>query len=254
MNKYNLRNLQNDFKTYLFTGEISAKLSAVVSPPQEKCLKIYYTAYYTRLQETLAHYFPVLLKAMGDELFGKSMAMYLQQNPSTSPSLRNIGDNLIKWLEKNSSPDYFSIAQIEFAILTLLDTYDEPIITPEDLHKLHIDEWPNLKLTLQKNITILTIKNSIAILWNTYSKLKINSFSQNSESITVVISRLKYSTLIMQVSSELHCFLKLIKAKKNFAEICSELDTLKAQKNTANLSASFLSIALEKEWITYIEK
>src|SRR5258708_18726791 len=63
-------------------------------------LAIYGYAYYARLLECLREEFPVLKHALGEELFDAFAAEYLQQYPSRSYTLFQLGTNFPRFLEE----------------------------------------------------------------------------------------------------------------------------------------------------------
>ncbi len=61
-------------------------------------LAIYGYAYYARLLECLREEFPVLKHALGEELFDAFAAEYLQQYPSRSYTLFQLGSNFPRFV------------------------------------------------------------------------------------------------------------------------------------------------------------
>jgi hypothetical protein len=57
-------------------------------------LAIYGTAYYARLLECLLEEFPVLVHALGEELFDAFAVGYLQKYPSRSYTLNDLATNI----------------------------------------------------------------------------------------------------------------------------------------------------------------
>ena len=67
-------------------------------------LAIYGHAYFARLQECLRAEFPVLLHALGEELFNLFTFEYLRQYPSRSYTLHQLGENFPRFLAE-TRPD-----------------------------------------------------------------------------------------------------------------------------------------------------
>jgi hypothetical protein len=61
---------------------------------------IYANAYYARLLECLASFFPVLQKALGEEVFEGFAFEYLQHYPSKSYTLDRLGESFARFLEE----------------------------------------------------------------------------------------------------------------------------------------------------------
>jgi hypothetical protein len=61
---------------------------------------IYANAYYARLLECLASFFPVLQKALGEDVFESFAFEYLQHYPSKSYTLGHLGESFARFLEE----------------------------------------------------------------------------------------------------------------------------------------------------------
>jgi hypothetical protein len=99
-------------------------------------LAIYSHAYFGRLQECLRAEFPVLLHALGEELFNLFTLEYLKYYPSRSYTLNRLGQNFSRYLaesrpdsgaplnERESWPDFIvELATLERAFA---ETFDGP--------------------------------------------------------------------------------------------------------------------------------
>lgn len=81
-----------------------AELEAVIGRSRNltaaERMGIYANAYYARLLECLASFFPVLQKALGDEVFEGFAFEYLQHYPSKSYTLDRLGESFARFLEE----------------------------------------------------------------------------------------------------------------------------------------------------------
>jgi hypothetical protein len=81
-----------------------AELEAVIGRSRNltaaERLGIYANAYYARLLECLAAFFPLLQKALGEEVFEGFAFEYLQHYPSQSYTLDRLGENFARFLEE----------------------------------------------------------------------------------------------------------------------------------------------------------
>src|SRR5215831_15596673 len=68
-------------------------------------LQIYARGYWLRLLECLRADYPGLAKMLGDDLFNFFARSYLQSNPSTSPTLYDLGAGLPAFLERTQPKD-----------------------------------------------------------------------------------------------------------------------------------------------------
>lgn len=81
-----------------------AELEAVIGRSRNltaaERLGIYANAYYARLLECLAAFFPVLQKALGEEVFEGFAFEYLQHYPSKSYTLDRLGESFARFLQE----------------------------------------------------------------------------------------------------------------------------------------------------------
>lgn len=139
-----LAEFQGDFAGYLLTGDHEASLAGrirgTLGISSAQRLDVYRNAYYTRLQEALAHDFPVLLAVAGDRRFGALATAYLADHPSTRPSLRWLGRDLPRWLRHHArGPLLGDVATVEWAVLHAFDAADAPAMPAADLARLAPD-------------------------------------------------------------------------------------------------------------------
>lgn len=110
-------------------------------------LAIYGYAYYARLLECLREEFPVLQHAVGEEVFDAFAVDYLQQFPSRSYTLFQLGSNFPRYLAETRPkggegeglpadwPDFLiDLATLE---LTFNEVFDGPGVEEEDLLDAH---------------------------------------------------------------------------------------------------------------------
>ena len=96
-----LRQLQHAFMDYLNTGETASLQPQIVAQGKvatDTRMAIYRNAYRIRLTETIETDHEVLGLYLGDDLFDQMARGYIQQHPSTVPSLRDFCDALPAFL------------------------------------------------------------------------------------------------------------------------------------------------------------
>lgn len=123
-------------------------------------LEIYNRAYFARLLECLREEYPVLTAALGDDLFDEFALGYLQQHPSTSYTLADLGAKLPEYLAatrpgaaENTDADWPAF-MIDLARLerTVSEVFDGPgiegvqLLAPESLRAIPPDRWPDVRL------------------------------------------------------------------------------------------------------------
>jgi hypothetical protein len=151
-------------------------------------LSVYANAYYARLIECLGECFPVLKKAVGEDVFNGFAFGYLQEFPSRSYTLNHIGDDFADYLDRTRPdranepgpegieeetesqddrpaanwPDFLiDLARLEWAIGQVFDgpgieTLD--ILTPDKLKQMAPESWPDAKLIPAPSLVLMTFR------------------------------------------------------------------------------------------------
>ena len=123
-------------------------------------LEIYNKQYWFRLLDSLYEDFPGLRALLGEERVHQMSIAYLQKYPSTSFTLRDLGDKLGKFLARN--PDWAApeetlardIVRLEWAHIVAFDGDELPPLEMDALLEGGRDPGP-LRLTLQPYLTFL---------------------------------------------------------------------------------------------------
>lgn len=120
-------------------------------------LAIYSQAYYARLLECLRAEFPVLCEAVGQDLFDRFAAGYLQTYPSRSYTLGLLGANFAAYLrqtrpsgDETGWPDFLiDLAMLEWNFSEVFDgpgVEGQPLLGAAQLQSLPADQWPLARL------------------------------------------------------------------------------------------------------------
>ncbi len=123
-------------------------------------LEIYARAYYARLLECLRGEFPVLAKAMGEDLFDQFAVDYLQRHPSSSYTLGELGRRFAGFLaetrppaEHPGQPDWcdllIDLARLEWTFNEVFDgpgIENQPPLDPIELQAIPHDHWAEIRL------------------------------------------------------------------------------------------------------------
>src|SRR5262245_47764055 len=142
----------------------SAELNTLIAPSQElsslERLEIYARAYYARLLECLRTEFPVLAKAMGQDLFDQFAVQYLQRYPPSSYTLAELGSRFTSFLAETKPPapggnrpewsDLFvDLARLESIFNEIFDgpgSENWPPLDPLELQVIPPDRWADIRL------------------------------------------------------------------------------------------------------------
>jgi hypothetical protein len=122
-------------------------------------LEIYARAYYARLLECLRAEYPVMVMAMGEELFDQFGVAYLQQYPSRSYTLDGLGADFANYLVETRRAvgddgdawlDFLAdLAQLEWNIADVFDglgVEGQDLLGLDELTAMSADAWPAARL------------------------------------------------------------------------------------------------------------
>jgi hypothetical protein len=149
----------------------SADLPKVIAPSRalssHERLDIYAQAYYARLLECLREEFPALRHAVGDEAFDALAFGYLQQHPSSSYTLADLGSAFPDYLQATRDPADGDWPQLLIDLARLERTYSEvfdgpgcergPQLTAADLQAIPPEHWPQARLQMAPCFRLLEL-------------------------------------------------------------------------------------------------
>jgi hypothetical protein len=123
-------------------------------------LEIYNRQYWFRVLASLAEDFAGLQLIIGDRSFEKMSVAYLQDCPSQSFTLRNLGSRLEQWLRVH--PEFIAgvedialdMARLEWAEIEAFDEAAKPVLTEADLQSL----GPDPQFELQPYVRLLDLQ------------------------------------------------------------------------------------------------
>lgn len=114
-------------------------------------LEVYADAYFYRLLAALGEVFPRLALLIGPVEFHNLITDYVLACPSTSPDLRRLGLRLPEFLREASLaqrwPLLYEVALFERALDRALDCPDGALVSEQDLARIPVEYWPELRFT-----------------------------------------------------------------------------------------------------------
>jgi len=146
------------------TGEpMSARAASYIKPNDRltslERLELYNRQYWYRVLDSLYEDFPGLRAIVGERAFTKLSEAYLQDCPSQSFTLRELGSRLEGWLRDH--PEYagkdsglaIDMVRLEWAHIEAFDGEELKEIGPEDLAEFD----PHMKVRLQPYVRLLAL-------------------------------------------------------------------------------------------------
>ncbi len=137
--------------------------------PAIKRLNIYANMYFWRIHDAILEDFPELAEKIGKANFNDLMVDYLLEHPSSSPLLQYAGKQLPEFLKKHSLtkkwPSLPEIAELEWTKAMIFESENIPYIRKEDLKKIPVEDWPQIKFKFIPALAILSFKKEIVRVW-----------------------------------------------------------------------------------------
>lgn len=148
-------------KIPLQSSELDTVIIASSQLTSQERLGIYANAYYARLLECLSEEYPALVCAMGKTAFGAFSMEFLQEYPSTSYTLSELGAHFPQFLketkpateegEVNWTDFLIEIAWLERVYSEVFDgpgIERESVLSAETLNSIAPEVWPELRLKM----------------------------------------------------------------------------------------------------------
>jgi Putative DNA-binding domain len=149
-------------------GELEQVITRSRALSAAERLAIYAHAYHTRLLECLGEVFPMLKCSLGEDVFNGFAFGYLQDYPSRSYTLNELGRHFARYLEETRpAPDggdpmmesstlagdwpdlLIDLARLEWAIYEVFDgpgVEGQPLLEADQLLELSTEQWPDIRL------------------------------------------------------------------------------------------------------------
>ena len=208
-------------------------------------LEIYNRQYWFRVLAALAEDFQGLRLIIGDRSFEKLSIAYLQDCPSQSFTLRNLGSRLASWLHSHS--DFIAgveaialdMVRLEWAEIEAFDEAQKPKLTEADLAAL----GPDPQFELQPYIRLLQLHYPVdEMLLAIRSQQRENDIASNAvgrssqrrrarkrslpkaEKICLVVHRAGNSVYFKRLDAEAFGILRALRGGKRLSEAVESID------------------------------
>jgi hypothetical protein len=120
-------------------------------------LEIYRRSYQARLIECLADDYPVLQQTLGEEAFEILCRGYIDEHPSTEPSLNRFGRHMAEFCRSHplSDRDFAAdLAALEWAVVAAIHAPTAPPLTSQDLARIPLESWPEIRLVANPSLSV----------------------------------------------------------------------------------------------------
>ncbi len=197
-------------------------------------LAIYSRAYHARLLECLRAEFPVLLHALGTELFDQFAFDYLERHPSQTYTLARLGEGFPRYLaetrperdapqdSRESWPDFIiDLATLEREFSEVFDgpgVEGQPLVAESQLSELlESARWPEARLVTVPCLRLLTFRYPV----NSYfvaARRNENPDLPEPAQTFLAITRRDYSVFLYELSWEQYELLSDLIARRSVAQ------------------------------------
>jgi len=249
-----LEQTQAEFKHFLFSGSNETQLKSRIATTNNidngLRLDVYRNAYYIRLEEALAHDYPAVLAAAGDKYFGEISVSYLQDYPSTSPSLRNLGNNLSVWMQCHGKTALSEIAEMEWSVLNAFDAADASPINAGCLATVPTEEWHALCFEFHPSVSIQQVSCNARDIWAAVrnEKTPVPHMDENVNE-NLIIWRAANGPSVQAVDAVQYRVMRNLNKGKSFSVCCLDLADHHPEEEVPQLAAKSLALALNSGWI-----
>lgn len=169
-----LAELQRDFQRHVMHGHgrIVAAVDGTARVSAATRLAIYSEAYRLRLTDALASTLPRLQQLLGEDEFARRAGEYIDQCPSTYPSIRWFGDRMPLLLERSyrDRPWIAELACWEWTIAAAFDAADAEPVGVEALGAVAPEHWPTLQFEFHPSVQLMSMKTNAPTLFKALSE------------------------------------------------------------------------------------
>lgn len=204
-------------------------------------LQIYNQQYWWRILGAFGEDFRGVRAVLGEKKFDQLAVAYLEAHGSSSWTLRNLGSQLVPFLEAH--PEFtkprtalaLDVARVEWARVLAFDDPEKPILTAKQIAKLPADR---LRLGLQPYLQLLELHHPVDAMMRTLKRTEIAAVSnavaathtRRRKTVTVrrsrtpiylAVHRVNFSVYYKRLDPEAYRLLLALRGGATLEEACS---------------------------------
>jgi len=245
-----LRELQEAFRQHLMSGDpaVAAYIAGTKGRSSGERLAVYANAYRARLAEALATDYEALRAVMGEEGFLELCHDYVDAHPSTSCSLRWLGQHLPAFLEETRATEAYlaELAGFEWSLAAAFDAADEPAVGLEEAGRIPGEAWPSLRLRLHPSVRCLALAWNTLQLWQSVkNEGPIPAPERFPTPSACLIWREGLTTRFRSLEPDEEAAIARAAAGGTFSEVCERLASFGGAEDATALRAA----SLMKGWL-----
>lgn len=209
-------------------------------------VSIYADMYFLRILDSLKEDFPSLLCRLGEKKFDQLISDYLVTYPSSYWTLRNVGQDLPRFLGEKDTKKYRQgrpylkdLAQFEWALVEAFDAPDEKPVTETILATIPPDQWLQLQLGLVPSCSLHQFQWPVDQLFE--AKKRNNKIAPAKTFIIVWRKDLK--VFYKKLEAGKFDFLNSFRKKLSFGDVCEGLNKKQDLKISSKIAQQL------KHWV-----
>jgi len=162
-----LARLQRSFQRHVLAGgaHFESEIAGNARLSAKRRLAIYFGAYRARLVEALGTDYPGLQALAGNNRFEQLARQYISAHPSSYRNLRWYGGEFPAFLVKSAplrrAPALAEMAAFEQQLGLAFDAADAAPVTVEDIARIPLHEWPQIRFTPHPSVRRLTLHYNV---------------------------------------------------------------------------------------------
>ena len=248
-----LIDLQSRFIDYL-TGESNSLESSVVDQGNvsiEVRLNIYKNAYHIRLSQALETDHEILGLYLGDELFDRMAADFIDNYPSTYTSLRHFGNQLPEFLQAvetfNQYPVISELALFERRLLDVFDASEADRIPFSTLQKIPPEDWPDITFRFHPSTELFVSGWNCVEIWKALKDKRTPPTAINDDNGHWLLWRgIDRLSEFRKLEEDEFAILSLGLEGHSFASMCESLLQWHKEEQAGMMSLQYLSTWFEQ--------
>lgn len=216
----------------------------------EQRLGVYANMYFWRLIEVLADHFEVLQGTMGEDLFFNVARSYLITNPSSRPTLYDLGEKFVVHLENQDEFDIPSrefcveLAKLEDAIERIFHAHQSKALDVEELVKIPADSWGNARFECVSALQLHAFEHPVNRYWQSFQNTEEDDKPEvpGKESSWVAVVRRDFVVWRYDVDEAQFTLLKAFQSGKTLNDAifeCANLPGIDLGELTQSLTSWF---------------
>lgn len=244
-----LRQLQLAFSESVLGASVPVLEELAAPPAGDLALHfgIYKDGYRLRLIGSLATDYPATKAMLGEDRFGELARAFVERHPSPYFNLRWYGAEFADFIGERTDHDHAltgAMAAFEWAITGAFDAPDAAPVTVEQLTRIPLDAWPELRFELHPSLRRLDVPTAVPQIWKAATAHEPLPTPARSPTSAWIVWRKDLAVLYRPAADDEVAALDAVAAGASFAEVCAGLAARLPEAETAVRAAVLL-----RQWV-----